>query len=291
MFRDIDSEEKISARKFSALRSKTHIPPQLLDLVERVAAIQNEARRACAVTGAEGLEPSPVDQVIQGKPLVARQNFPYDAVQARELFTRFLALLTEMGGPMAQAVAVVNEGGEALMLAALEAFRNGDNHFFSDFAAKTPQAPRTLDFLAQCSMTPSVMANAAALAAALPERTWDHAACPVCGSLAFQSSLREKEGLRVHCCSFCRAEYRTLRMQCAYCEERDPAKLPYFTADEEPGYRVDVCETCKGYIKTTDFREFDRPSLPALDDLESMALDILAHRRGYMRPTPSAWGF
>jgi FdhE protein len=136
------------------------------------------------------------------------------------------------------------------------------------------------------------MAVAMSMAEALPaDRTWNQATCPVCGSLALHSQLVGKEGVRMHTCSFCRAAYRTVRLQCPFCQERDAAKLPFFTADEEPGYRVDVCLSCKGYIKTSDFREFDRISLPVLDDLESMALDILAVKRGFFRPTPSAWGF
>ena len=292
MFNDIEQEERLASRKFAAMRGREHLPAQLLELVEAVLRIQNEARAACAVRDvpADGL--SSVDQVIQGKPLLARENFPYDAAQAEALFTRFAGLLAEMGGPMAQAAAVIQAEGEPLMRAAHAAFLANDQDFFKDFAARTPQAPRALAFLAQSSMTPSLMALAATLSLALPQdRTWDQATCPVCGSLAFHSVLRGKEGVRVNCCSFCRAEYRTFRLQCAYCQERDAAKMPFFTADEEPGYRVDVCESCKGYIKTTDFREFDRPSLPALDDLESMTLDILAIRRGYTRPTASAWGF
>jgi FdhE protein len=35
----------------------------------------------------------------------------------------------------------------------------------------------------------------------------------------------------------------------------------------------------------------DRQSVPVLDDLESLALDILAREQGFVRPTQSAWGF
>jgi FdhE protein len=61
--------------------------------------------------------------------------------------------------------------------------------------------------------------------------------------------------------------------------------------EEEPGYRVDVCASCKSYIKTIDFREMDRTALPQFDDLDSLALDFVAREQGYIRPTLSAWGF
>jgi FdhE protein len=295
MFESMEREDKLAARKFADLRKKPHIPAQLIDLVEQVQAAQSKARaeaRVPSVFAGPGSGLSSVDQVIQGAPLLARERFVYDAAQAAQLFVRFQDMLADMGGPMAQAAAMVREQGDTLMRQAFDAFIANDSGVFVEFAKRTPQAPRTLSFLAQSSLTPSIMALAESLCASLPQdRTWEQGTCPICGSLAFHSVLSGKEGVRVNSCSFCRAAYRTVRLQCPYCEERDAAKLPYFTADEEPGYRVDACLSCQGYIKTTDFREFDRPSLPALDDLESMALDILAMKRGFTRPTASAWGF
>lgn len=292
MFNSVEHEEKLAGRKLADLRKKTHIPGQLLDLVEQVLAVQNKARGEARPPETPQAQLASLDQVVQGASLLARENFRYDAPQAGRLFVQFGKLLSGMGGGMAQAAGVALEEGDALMHKAFEAFLKNDEAFFEEFGKRFPQAPKTLSFLAQSSMTPSIMAQAEKLSKMLPQdRTWEQGSCPVCGSLPFLSALTGKEGLRVSCCSFCRASYRTFRLQCAYCQERDAAKLPFFTADEEPGYRVDACLSCKGYIKTTDFREFDRPSLPVLDDLESLALDILAVKRGFIRPTASALGF
>jgi len=274
------------------LRKKHHIPAQLLDLVEQVCAVQAKATARAQVPMTPPAELAGLDRVIQGAPLMPRERFGHDPDQAALLFAAFLDLLDGMGGAMAQAAGVVREQGEPLMRRAFRAFLEGEAALFADFAARVPQAPRALTFLAQASLTPSIVAYARSIAKELPkDRTWDQATCPVCGSLALHSSLTGREGVRVHTCSFCRAGYRTLRLHCPYCRESDPAKLPFFTADEEPGYRVDVCLSCKGYIKTSDFRQLDRISLPVLDDLESLALDLLAVKRGFVRPTASAWGF
>ena len=292
MFTSVEQEARVFGRKMAQLRGKSHIPAQLLDLVDEVFQAQCAARAAASAEAPAEGSTAPLEKVVQGAPLLARADFGFDAAQAAGLFASFAGLLGRMGGPMAQAAALVLEGGDELRDKAFAAHISADAAFFDAFAAQTPQAPAALRFLAQSSLSPSITALAEALAARLPaERVWEPAACPVCGSLAFHSSLRGKEGYRVNSCSFCRADYRTVRLQCAYCEERDAAKLPYFTADEEPGFRVETCLTCKGYIKLTDFREFDRPSLPALDDLESLTLDILAARKGFSRPAPSAWGF
>ncbi|WP_394699668.1 formate dehydrogenase accessory protein FdhE [uncultured Pseudodesulfovibrio sp.] len=109
--------------------------------------------------------------------------------------------------------------------------------------------------------------------------------CPICGSLPLISSLKEKEGFRHATCSFCRHEYRIKRIACPVCGEDDQKKLTFFTVDEEPGFRVDVCESCKTYIKTIDFRNLDRIAVPVLDDLDSLALDYVAAGQGYKRAT------
>lgn len=292
MFHSVEREKKLADRKMAELRKKTHIPTQLLDLVEQVLALQNQARAEARPPEIPSPELTPVDRVIQGAPLLPRERFRYDRQQAAGLYGRFLDVLSAMGGPMAQAAGVAREQGESLMIGAFESFLGNDAAFFVEFAKLTPQAPRTLSFLAQSSLTPSLMALAESISKTLPQdRTWDQGTCPVCGSLPFHSAFTGKEGVRVNSCSFCRADYRSFRLQCSYCQEREASKLPYFTADEEPGYRVDVCLSCKGYLKTTDFRELDRPSLAPLDDLESLALDIVAAKRGFTRPTASAWGF
>ena len=150
------------------------------------------------------------------------------------------------------------------MREALRAFQRSDEAFFAAHAARTPGAPRALAFLAQASLVPGAMALASRLAERLPqEATWDAGHCPICGSLPFHSVLAGKQGVRHLVCSFCRASYRTMRLKCPYCLEQGAAKLPYYTSDEAPGYRVDACLSCTSYIKTTDFRVFDRrPACP-----------------------------
>ena len=292
MFETVGREAVLVDRKLTEMERKTSIPSQLLELVGQVQRLQTAARGQAFVAMPPETDLAPLDRVAQGAPLLAREHFLYDAGQASGLFSRFALLLAEAGGPMAQAVALVHKGGETLRDEAFAAFLAGDEAFFAAWSAQSPQAPRTLAFLAQSSLTPSVVTLAGSLAGQLPEnRTWEHGHCPICGSLPFHSTLQGKEGLRMNTCSFCRATYRVPRLQCAFCQETTAEKLPFYFADEEPGYRIDGCLSCHHYIKTTDFREFDRTSFPALDDLESLPLDILAAKRGFTRPTTSAWGF
>jgi len=52
--------------------------------------------------------------------------------------------------------------------------------------------------------------------------------------------------------------------------------------------RIDLCDKCHQYIKSIDswtLEELD----PALEDLATLHLDILAAQKGYKRPVPSLW--
>ncbi|WP_028586997.1 formate dehydrogenase accessory protein FdhE [Desulfocurvus vexinensis] len=291
-----DPDLRLLDKRLELLRKRDHIPAELLDLVGQVCA-----RQLRAVAEADPGAP-PQDRLaaqdthIQGAPLLAREHFPYDAAQARALFEEFLRLLLERPGPMAEAASVAAgavAAGDPALERCFAAHLQGDEEFFDAFGRqRTPQAPRTLAFLVQSALAPSL----AAVARALGERhdtakAWPHPHCPICGSAPLMGELREKEGLRYAACSFCRTSYRMPRLRCAFCGETDHARLSYFTADDEQGYRVDVCDTCKHYIKTTDFRKLDKRPLPLLDDLESLSLDILAANEGYNRPTLSGFGF
>lgn len=280
-------------RKLKALKEKNYIPDALLEIVARTAAIQLDARSRVKVELPEEL--ASIEAHAQGAPLLGRDAFPYDRAVTAQVFGRLLGMLRAAGGSLGAAAEVVRqsiEKGELSIEGACDAMLRDDAAFFSTWAERLPDAPSLVRFLALGSLVPSLEATAELLALRRDaESVWQHGHCPLCGSAALISHLADKEGVRRHTCSFCRHEYRAARLQCPYCLEKDPEKLEYFTADGEPGFQVHVCRTCDTYIKVADFREFDREAIPVLDDLESLALDILARQQGFERPTASAWGF
>ncbi|BCS89742.1 formate dehydrogenase accessory protein FdhE [Pseudodesulfovibrio sediminis] len=292
---NLDDSRRRLKGKITQLKKKSYISTELIDLLEAVAAQQLEARAESEVT-LPGIEhfASP-EAVLQGVPLLGREDFPIDKPQAEKLLGTFITLLVDMGGPLGDGARAVREALDSNDLTSDELFQKfleDDHKFFAPWAERMPEAPRTLSFLAFASLSPSLEAVGAQLAPNLPEvKVNPVGTCPICGSLPLISTLREKEGFR-HCtCSFCRHEYRVKRIACPVCGEEDQKKLTFFTVEEEPGFRVDVCDTCKTYIKTIDFRDLDRIAVPILDDLDSLALDYVAAGQGYKRATLSAWGF
>jgi FdhE protein len=292
---DSDREASLLAKKIKALRAKPHLPPALLDLAEAVYSRQIAARSEAVLAMPGPDHVTPEARHAQGMPLLPREAFLYDKALALRLMDEFTRLLAGAGGPMAEAAGLVSSAlaaGEPGFEEAAAAYLRGDDAFFTDFGGKTPAAPRTLAFLVQSSLMPSLQEVSHRLVPEWPEdKTWLYGHCPVCGSPPLIGVLEGKEGRRYLWCSFCSAYYRVQRLPCPLCQEEKTEKLPFYVAEEEPGFRLNMCSTCNKYVKTTDFRDFDRVSLPLLDDLESIALDVLAQKRGFIRPTLSGWGF
>ena len=282
-------------KKLGQLREKSYISAELIDLLDKVAHLQLKARPEARFTLPADSELAPPEAVLQGVPLVGRDNFPHDAPQAEALLTELMGLLKETDTPLGDAATTIEaaiESGELSVPELFEKFLADDHAFFAPWAERMNEAPKTLSFLAFAALSPSIEAAADALREKLPEmKVPAVGTCPLCGSLPLISALEEKEGYRRATCSFCRHHYRIKRIACPVCGEEDQKKLTFFTVDEEPGFRVDVCETCKTYIKTIDFRQLDRIAVPVLDDLDSLALDYVAAGQGYKRATLSAWGF
>lgn len=285
------SDLPLFQRKMKHLRSLDFLPEPLLALVEDVHRAQLEAYDAARPAGAPAERLSAPDTRAQGAPVLPREHFPWDQDQAAGLFQTFLERLALLGEGPAQAAATIAQAlDEAARAEAMAKYVEEDDDYFAAWAERTPEAPMALRFLVQAALTPG-LAKAAAGLGPLEDAHSGHGVCPVCGSAPLIARLDGKEGARRCTCSFCQTDYRARRLDCLYCGEDDHNKLGYFKAEEEPGFRVELCGTCQLYIKTVDFRDLDRPSLPMLDDLESLPLDMLARERGYQRPTLSGWGF
>ena len=292
---DLSAAEKQLDKKLTQLRKKSYISTELIDLLDEVAHLQLVARSEAKVEFPADDQLAGDAEVIQGVPLVGREDFPFDSAQAEDLLMKLIDLLKKTDGPLsdgAKAVEADLESGNLTPAGLFDKFLDDDVKFFGTWAERMPEAPKTVAFLAFASLIPSLECAAEELAKKLPSVKVPAApTCPLCGGLPLISSLNEKEGFRHATCSFCRHEYRIKRLGCPVCGEEDAEKLSFFTVDEEPGFRVDVCNSCKTYVKTIDFRELDRIAVPVLDDLDSLALDYVAAGQGYRRATLSAWGF
>ncbi|SDB37015.1 FdhE protein [Desulfonatronum thiosulfatophilum] len=296
--RNLEKDQQHFTKKMASLRKKGTFPGALLDLLEKVSAKQFQvlADSKHAEDSASSLpELASPERHSQGASLLPRASFPFPLESASELMKSILEDVQAVGSDLGEGAVRVKDAldSEELEFARIfQAYLDEEQDFFNIWAEKTPKSPKLLLFLTQTTLAPFLQIVARQIQDARPlTGVWNHGHCPVCGSLPYISTLETREGMRMMHCCFCQTHYRVARLGCIYCGERDPKKLHYFETEEEPGFRVDLCDQCKMYIKTMDFRTLDRISVPVLDDLESLAMDVLAQAKGHVRPTVSAYGF
>ena len=148
-------------------------------------------------------------------------------------------------------------------------------------------------FYIKNSLKPFIESIAERISSTCDLSSWSQAFCPICGSLpalAFLKPIRsngnglitkgKKKGLS---CSLCNHNWQFPRLKCPFCLTDKQDVLGYFYLDGgEKGYRVDICNDCKGYIKTIDFEYSLIPEeLLFLEDIKTINLDLLAEKEGY----------
>jgi formate dehydrogenase maturation protein FdhE len=126
---------------------------------------------------------------------------------------------------------------------------------------------------------------------------WTGRACPLCGDVPQCSVIVEESGgflqgsPRYLVCGRCAGWWAFSRATCPSCGEDDSTKVSPYVAEGFSGVRLDVCETCRGYIKTFDLREAGQADVvPLVDDVASLTLDVWAREVGLARPGMSLAG-
>ena len=110
-----------------------------------------------------------------------------------------------------------------------------------------------LYFISINTVKPIFETVARKIADKIDEKVWFRSYCPVCGSKPIMARLKKEDGKRVLQCLICNTEWQFSRIKCIYCGTEDPKDLRFFWADNGC-WRIDVCDKCKGYIKTLDER-------------------------------------
>jgi FdhE protein len=108
--------------------------------------------------------------------------------------------------------------------------------------------------------------------------------CPFCQQRPATAVLRDAgQGTRRGLvCGLCFTEWAFERIVCPSCGERRFDALPVYTAEQIAGVRVDGCDSCGVYLKTIDASK-DGTSIPEVDDLATLTLDLWAREHGYRR--------
>jgi FdhE protein len=114
---------------------------------------------------------------------------------------------------------------------------------------------------------------------------WAHGYCPICGSWLALAEMRGLDGARHLRCGCCGGDWRTEWLRCPFCREGDHEKLgSLMSTDKLERETIEVCDRCRGYVKTMTTHSAIRPEHVVLQDLATLVLDVAALERGYRRP-------
>jgi FdhE protein len=116
--------------------------------------------------------------------------------------------------------------------------------------------------------------------------------CPFCAEKPVVAVLRgEGDGAkRSLVCSLCSTEWEFRRILCPGCGEENKDKLPVYTASDLDYVRVETCDSCRIYIKAIDLTK-NGLAVPVVDELASVALDVWAGEKGYVKLMPNLLAF
>jgi len=136
-------------------------------------------------------------------------------------------------------------------------------------------------FLINQALSPFIADYAGKLGEIADSSKWLRGYCPICGKEPLIGRLEEETGRRWLFCTLCHTEWLFKRLVCPFCENDDQESLRYFFAEGDESHRIDVCDKCKRYIKTIDYRRMDNIMNLFVETLSTLALDIIADKEGF----------
>lgn len=226
-----------------------------------------------------------VEKLAAGVPLLRGEKVTFDG---RSLRRRWLALCKAAGREHSGARALADAFDPldpGALLAEVLAGRPDAVH------ARAEELHLDAALAATVLRLTSLPALAEIAAAVEPLRrsgSWDHGACPTCGSWPLLGEFRGLEQTRMLRCGLCASEWQWARLRCPFCDERDHRQLGYLHVEgEETRYRAATCDACRGYVKMiSTLSALSTPHL-LVADLATLHLDLIAADRGFFVPAGS----
>ena len=115
---------------------------------------------------------------------------------------------------------------------------------------------------------------------------WAYGHCPICGGWPSLAEIRGLDGSRHLRCGGCGGDWRTEWLLCPFCGERGHGNLGSLVSpDNLERQKVEVCDGCRGYLKTITTLAPISPAHVVLQDLATLVLDVAALEKEYRRPS------
>lgn len=265
--RQLDADQ---AKRLADLRQKQPESATWLALVEAALAESQDASTWDAAV------PAPEHDRPARAPLLHRAEITVNP-RSVSRFTRRLATLAGLNGAAHRL--------DPIDL--LEAAIRQDDARIDSLAASDPA---TLRVVAQVAAVPLLRACARAIGSEVSPAWWE-GYCPLCGAWPTLAEFRGLERKRWLRCGRCGTGWEVPWLRCPFCAETSHENLGYLAPEAgETTRKVEVCDTCKGYVKAEPtVRELPWWGV-LLDDVATVALDVAALDRGYHRPERPGFG-
>lgn len=263
--------------------------PQLDPAWQPWIALQDVALAAAEGPAWESAVPQPVELQPDGArphdaPLLHLAEVRVDGRRARRLIRELIRAAVDSAEGTGASLAKL--GARRLdALALLRVAVMHDHAAVERVAMAAGVEASALAVVAQLAAMPLLHACARRWQEQIPP-TWMRGYCPVCGAWPSFAELRGLERNRRMRCGRCASDWPLPVLHCPFCNEIHHNRLASLAPEgQEQTRRVDVCETCKGYVKGfTTLRPLTLRAV-VIRDLESVELDLAAQERGYARPS------
>lgn len=289
-------------RAIDAIKNECPNYERILDLFGKIMIKQSEFLSKTEIQPVAIAKDVAQARLRKGTPVLKREDFRIDVSSASRLFEELCNSLKSEDRKLGDEIRKIESSLqkredkawniEEILQSALT-----DGRRIADLSEELSLDGDILLALATASLKPSIEIVAASVRSLLEDVPWSGHCCPVCGSSQAISELRKPEhnddamvgsegAERILHCSFCESEWRVARLGCTFCGNSDTESLRYLYIEGTEAYRIDVCEKCNRYIKTVDSESISHEIVPAVEDIATLHLDIIAEEEGYRR---EAW--
>jgi len=266
------------------LAKSIEIPAGVIGLYEALAEVHGKYR--------EELRPVKLTRrdkdtsLAQKAPLLNFVAFQLEVEKVRQAFGEVCEVLAQHRPKLKRALIKLQKtvaGDERLLKSLVEKFVWQDNNYMAGFVAKNKVNGELLALTLFNTSKPFVANYARVLEGQFRDDLWRENFCPVCGWKPVMAANTGESRRRVLHCALCDTEWSFKNLECPHCLNEDHETLGYLTVEDDEVYRVNICEKCKGYIKSVNEENLFTRENFFLTDIKTLHLDLLAQREGYCR--------
>jgi len=271
------------------LRGKEYISESTVDFFRDITRAQYKIKSQLHVndTTFSLTEDEVKEKMQKGNPLIAWNDIPVKEPLLKDLFQEMCEIMKSHENTEKKVIKRIidaESSGDLKLDTLTEKLFLHDSGYFLSLSKSLDISEDVLVFIALSMAKPFVETVAEKLQDKVVDDKWLRNYCPVCGSCAQISKLDREDGKRILYCLLCGSRWRYMRLKCSFCGDEQASGMK-FLAEEGSPYRIDLCEKCRRYIKTFNEKSAGstREIIPAVEDLATMYLDILAEKEGYER--------